>query len=50
MVYVHLVNFTDLEEYYSATAKTLQEACQLVEQGFEYVTEIENAKIFRKRK
>jgi len=31
-------------------AKTLQEACNLIEQGFEYVTEMDGVKIFRKRK
>jgi len=38
------------EEYHSATASTIQEACQLIEQGFDYVTEMENVKLFRKRK
>jgi hypothetical protein len=28
----------------------LKEACELLEAGFEYVTEIDGAKIFRKRK
>jgi len=31
-------------------AENLQEACQLVEAGFEYVTEMDGVKIFRKRK
>jgi hypothetical protein len=38
------------EEYVSATASTIEDAQKLVEAGFEYVTEMENIKIFRKRK
>jgi len=30
------------------TAKNLEEACKLVEVGFNYVTEMDGAKIFRK--
>jgi integrase len=47
--YTHVVNFKD-DEYHSATARTLDEACKLIEAGFEYVTEMDGAKIFRKRK
>ena len=46
---MHLVDFKD-EEYISKVAKTVKEACQLIEAGFEYVTEIDGAKLFRKRK
>ena len=46
--YVQLIGFEE-EDYTSAVAKTLQEARQLVEAGFEYVTEIQGAKLFRKR-
>ena len=49
MRYVQLIDFED-DEFTSAVAKTLQEACQLVEAGFEYVTEMDGVKIFRKRK
>jgi len=38
------------EEFHVKTAKTVEEACKLVEVGFEYVTDIEGIKIFRKRK
>jgi len=31
-------------------AKTVKEACELVEAGFEYVCEMDDVKIFRKRK
>jgi len=43
------VGFED-DDYTSAVARTLQEARQLIEAGFEYVTEMEGAKVFRKRK
>jgi integrase len=48
-VYMHLVNF-ESDEWTSNVAKTVEEACKLVEAGFEYVTEIDGTKIFRKRK
>ena len=38
------------EEFHVRTAKTVEEAIKLVEVGFEYVTTIEDAQIFRKRK
>lgn len=47
--YVHLVNFKD-DEYICRVARTLKEASQLIESGFEYVTDMDGAKIFRKRK
>jgi len=49
LVYTHLVNF-ESDEYTVKVAKTLEDACKLVEAGFEYVCEMEDAKIFRKRK
>ncbi len=47
--YVQLIAFGD-DDYTSAAAKTVQEVRQLVEAGFEYVTEVEGAKVFRKRR
>jgi predicted RNase H-like HicB family nuclease len=38
------------EEYCSATANTIEDAQRLIEAGFEYVTELDGVKIFRKRK
>jgi hypothetical protein len=38
------------EEYVSATASTIEGAQRLIEAGFEYVTELEGMKLFRKRK
>lgn len=49
LIYTHLIRFSD-EDYVSAAARTVDEAGKLVEAGFEYITEIEDAKIFRKRK
>ena len=49
LVYTQMVQFKK-EEYTSATANTIQDAQKLVESGFEYVTEIDGVKLFRKRK
>lgn len=47
--YVHLIDFNK-DDYHVSVAKTVDDACKLIEQGFEYVTEIDGAKLFRKRK
>jgi len=49
LIYTHLIDFKD-EEYIVRVTKTVKEACQLIEAGFEYVTEMESVKLFRKRK
>ena len=49
LVYTQLVDFSE-KEYVTKVAWTLEEACKLIEAGFEYVCEMEGAKIFRKRK
>ena len=49
LIYTHLIDFKD-EEYISRVAKTIPEACKLVEAGFDYVCEIDDVKLFRKRK
>ena len=38
------------DEFISKVAKTEKDICFLIEQGFEYVTKFQGAKIFRKRK
>jgi hypothetical protein len=48
-IYTHLIDF-ESEEYNSATAKTIDEARQLIETGFECVFDIDSVKLFRKRK
>jgi integrase len=50
LIYTHLVDFSDKEEFYSATANSVSEAAKLVEQGFDYVTDVDGVKLFRKRK
>ena len=46
--YTHPVDFKS-DEYVCKVARTLQEACALVEAGFEYVCDMDGAKIFGKR-
>jgi len=50
LIYTHLVNFQEPEEFTCRAAKTVEEAKDLIEAGFEYVTEMEGIKLFRKRK
>jgi len=38
------------DEYVSKVAWNVEEACKLIEAGFDYVTDIEGAKLFKKRK
>lgn len=49
LVYTHLVNF-ESDEFVCKVATNVDEAKALVEDGFDYVTEIEGIKLFRKRK
>jgi integrase len=49
LLYAQLIAFGD-DEWSSAVAKNIKTACSLIEQGFDYVTEMEGIKIFRKRK
>jgi integrase len=49
LVYTHLVNFSE-DEYETATASTVEETCKLINVGYEYVTEMDGVKIFRKPK
>lgn len=37
-------------EYVSKVSKSVEEACKLVDAGFEYVSDVDGAKIFRKSK
>ena len=47
--YTHLVNF-ESSEYHTATSKSLKRDEELLKAGFEYVTDREGIKIYRKRK
>jgi len=49
LLYTQLISFQS-DEFYSATAKTVQDAQKLIEAGFEYVCEFNDVKIFKKRK
>jgi integrase len=49
LVYTHLVNFEN-GDYVCKVAKDLGETAALIEQGFEYVTEMDGVKLFRKLK
>jgi integrase len=49
LVYTHLVNF-ESDEWTCKVAKTVDECSQLIEAGFEYVTEMDGLRLFRKRK
>lgn len=49
LVYTHLISF-ESNEYHIKVAKTLDEDKELLEAGFEYVTERDGVKIYRKRK
>jgi hypothetical protein len=46
---VHLVNF-ESNQYITKVAKTLSECEELVKLGYEYVTDVDGVKLFRKRK
>ena len=52
LLYVQLEEalFQGENQYISKVAKTAQEICALIEAGFEYVTDFQDSKIFRKRK
>ena len=52
MKYVDIANaiHRDTGNYTCKVAKTLEEVTALIEAGFEYVTEMGGAKLFRKRK
>jgi integrase len=48
--YIQLLGTLETDDYYCKTATTIEEAKNLIENGFEYVTEIDGTKLFRKRK
>ena len=49
LIYTHLIAFKD-EEYTVRAAETVDQATKLIESGFEYVTEMDGVKLFRKPK
>jgi len=48
--YTQLIEFSEHDEYVCKTARTTDEAKELIESGFEYVCDMEQVKLFRKRK
>jgi integrase len=48
--YTQLVQYPHNEKYICKVARTVKEAKELVEAGFKYVTEMNNCKLFKKRK
>jgi hypothetical protein len=46
---VQLISFPE-HEFVCKVARTVEEAKTLVESGFDYVTDVDNMKLFRKRK
>jgi len=50
MFYTQLLAYNDDEEYTCKTATNVEQATQLIENGFQYVTEMDGFKLFRKRK
>ncbi|MGA3110907.1 MAG: site-specific integrase [Candidatus Bathyarchaeia archaeon] len=49
LIYTQLVTFED-DDYVCKAATNIKEATQLIEAGYEYITEMDNIKLFRKRK
>jgi hypothetical protein len=47
---MHLADFRNEEEYHSAVATTIDEARKLIESGFNFVCDMDGAKLFSKRK
>jgi len=50
LIYVQLLALTEDDEWTCRTARNITEATQLIENGFQYVTEMDGYKLFRKRK
>ncbi|MDH5391467.1 MAG: hypothetical protein OEX10_09985 [Candidatus Bathyarchaeota archaeon] len=49
LAYTHLVNF-ESDDYHAKVSRSLREDKELLKAGFEYVTERDGTKIYRKRK
>jgi hypothetical protein len=49
MLYTQLVNF-ETDDYHVKTARSLKEDEEVMSAGFEYITERDSIKIYRKRK
>lgn len=49
LIYTHLVSF-ESDEFHVRVAKSIKDDEELIEAGFEYVTQRNNLKLYRKRK
>lgn len=50
LIYTQLLIDEEPDKYVCKIAQNIEQATQLIENGFEYVTEMEGIKLFRKRK
>lgn len=50
LIYTQLIHAENCDEYICKAARTVEQATELIEAGFEYVCEVEGVKLFRKRK
>lgn len=50
LIYTQLLQFDKDDNYTCKVAQNVQQATELIENGFEYITEMEGFKLFRKRK
>jgi integrase len=50
LVYTQLLQFEKDDNYTCKVAQNVEEATELIENGFEYITEMDGLKLFRKRK
>ena len=48
--YVQLQNINEDDEWTCKTATNIKEATSLIENGFEYIQEIDGIRLYRKRK
>jgi hypothetical protein len=49
LIYTQLININE-DEWTCKTATNVKDAIQLIENGFEYIQEIDGIKLYRKRK
>jgi len=50
LIYTQLLQFEKDDNYTCKVAQTVEQATELIESGFEYVTEMDGLKLFKKRK
>jgi len=50
LIYTQLVTFNEEEEYTCKTATNIKEATDLIEHGFQYITDMDGIKLFKKHK